>query len=238
MGHKEWIMTWQLDNNKWFQKLVLRKYPVLLKNEDNDQSANIQYTKIIVRISQKANTSYQGKNKDITTCLQTPAWGSDLHLYCPLNGERIKTAALESETQGCCSETSAREADWRVLAEWWQLASYCPWVPVQPEAVVWLEGGRATGNRDLGLFALGTIQYIANRDLRSWRCPWPLSAEWVSLSPSLWIFVCIRKTHSQTEKPEALKKRKAFSRVWVFETRWDVALQAPLSVGIFQERIL
>ena len=38
---------------------------------------------------------------------------------------------------------------------------------MQPEAVVWLEGGRATGNRDLGLFALGTIQYIANRDLRS-----------------------------------------------------------------------
>ena len=69
----------------------------------------------------------------------------------------------------------------------------------QPEAVVWLEGGRATGNKDLGLFALGTIQHIAKYGLWSWRCPWPLSAEWVSLSPSFWIFICIRKTHSQTE---------------------------------------
>ena len=34
---------------------------------------------------------------------------------------------------------------------------------MQQELVVWLEGGRATGHKDLGIFVLGAKQHIANQ---------------------------------------------------------------------------
>ena len=34
---------------------------------------------------------------------------------------------------------------------------------MQQEPVVWLEGGRTTGHKDLGIFVLGAKQHIANQ---------------------------------------------------------------------------